>query len=280
MTDDFEPSEHLGFQPEHVGLNEEFLVFPAGKTTIKKREQSGVNLISNEAIVLKIPELGNIPIRIATDVLDDPDERRKKDVICPFNPELGYWVTGEDFKIETRVVKLRSMGIELDREVDFDKAPLIILSSTDIKYNSDLYDEPESIPDYKQQFAAINPESRKVLERLRLQLFFHETKPTSSEEISNKPNRPYRIGAFEAAPKFVDGSGADIQAEQLLFSGFYPLDTGPLPNNEQIMQEFGTISLEGFDLLLPADFHRLGLTKARFVLVEDKPESQKSEETE
>lgn len=97
-------------------------------------------------------------------------------------------------------------------------------------------------------------EEMEVLDKLRLQLFF----PNGS--------------SFEGKPTLSVAHGKWEQEEFVTFDIFYPLDTGPLPNQDYL-QGIQPAILEGHQIFVPKN--KLSEIRAKFVLAEEKPKKVK-----
>lgn len=182
------------------------------------------------------------------------------DFMAPFNPELGYTITGEDFSVRTRLEKILRMRKEgMVRRIYNKKVSAALCASSrdpeslrHATFDSD-YEKKEfeklgflsgaeiwkhGLPNYP-----FKPEIVEQLKKIRLQLFF--------------PNSQYEARLEEYL----------LNEGRLFFELFYPLDTGPLPvvnSDEEALQ-----LKEGFPLHLPSDIVRLQQISAKFVLGEN-----------
>lgn len=106
-----------------VHLNEEFLMFDPARTRTEFNQTLQVNQFNGGLIVLETDFLPPLPL----DLLALPSRTDKKITVTPFNPDLGYTVTNEDFKLQSRLEKVKKM--RHDERVNFTKAPLFLAFS-------------------------------------------------------------------------------------------------------------------------------------------------------
>lgn len=246
-----------------VGIGQLFVLFPPDNTREKdhklldkvapgvwKREDYS-SLVVNSGLVAPFkmfPEtcIGQSPFNT--------------DFIAPFNPELGYIITGEDLSVPTRLEKMRRMREEgmIRRVYNKDISTALYVSSRDpesLRYAT--FDSDYEKKAFKElgflsgvevwKFGLPNylfkPEIVEQLKKIRLQLFF--------------PKSQYEARLEEEL----------LNEGKLSFELFYPLDTGPLP---VVDSEEDAIHLKkGLHLYLPSDMAKLQQISAKFVLGEN-----------
>lgn len=239
-------------KPERVvSLGEEFQ--PFDPRYLKREYRREIPREFRSEIVLNTENGLKIHIDINTYGL----KRIKGRAITPFEPELGYQIDSEDLKLESRLAKIERLKTQLEQDIDFVKAPLLLsIYMSDSDYTL-LYEWGLN----KEQIAEYRKEIPKLLRKLRILISF----PTSRFEARANENQHLNITDW---------------------SLFYPIDSGPLPTSEppiplarkleipEIGESFPFILDigEGFSLFLPSDLQKLAQIRARFVLAEEKPE--------
>jgi len=221
-------------KPEReISLGQDFSLFDP-KHTIKSRSQ-------NEVTIFKSPIRLNLENNLETplNIHASTSPTYKGESITPFDPELGYQIDSEDLKLETRIQKMKRLHDTLNRKIDFSKAPLylaIYKHEFDSTYRLGLNEESK-----RNSVLAGNlfpQEMFDLLKRLRVLVSFPEGK-----------------GAFEAK-----SSLRELGHGSISFDNFYPVDSGPLPVDNDL--RLGVLH-EGFLLVLPSDPEKLAQIKAR-----------------
>jgi hypothetical protein len=163
----------------------------------------------------------------------------RAEVITPFNPTLGYPLDQEDFSWRSRYKKISSMKDELAEMVE--GLGLVVFAS---------YAE---LPFY-QMMRAVREEGS----------------PPLAPEIAFLLKRVFLTLTFASGPSFT--AQAVYQSSQLflLFSTFFPTDTGPLPVGAAISTELESVSAaEGFRVLLPFNVEQVQTLQAKFRVLAD-----------
>lgn len=147
------------------------------------------------------------PFQLGLEDLDQPlslliyagvDHGHKGHVMTPFQPELGYQITQEDFSIGGRWQKTARLGME---NIDFNQNPL------SLEINCGNINEVSLRCPHDYSEVAL-----RTIRNLRLQFYF----PTSSFE------------ARAWLPALASGT--------ILFEHFYPLDLGPMPVDNRLYE--------------------------------------------
>ena len=191
--------------------------------------------VYDSSISLNLTDTLRIPLIIEANSSKTP----KGNCITPFDPDIGYRIDSEDLELDSRLRKTERLKDELDKIIDFSKAPVYLGIQADDTTLNELGLNEEAEVRYK-----FSEDMLTLLTRLRVLVFF----PT---------------GLYMASPwKTTLGFG------ELDFNYFYPADTGPLP-----IESDDDLGLdEGFSLFLPSDPGKLAQIRARFVLAEEQPD--------
>lgn len=197
-------------------------------TPSKSRTDSGLFIQG----MLKIDEDLTIPIDISA--IDMRKRGRivvkKKYVLTPFNPGLGYNISPEDFIPKERGDKLKSLESEMNKGVDLLKVPLGLQ-----------LDSPDKAGD-------LNKFSPQIIQQLkRLRLF---------------------VSAGEMRLESIPLQG-DLEFGYLGFYSFYPIDTGSLAN-PPIPYMIQKPHPETLWVHLPNDPEKLKQIRMQFVLENEK----------
>lgn len=163
--------------------------------------------------------------------------------MTPFDPEIGYQIDSEDLKLDSRQRKTERLKNELEKVIDFSKAPLFLnIQAHDTTLNE----------------LGLNEEDEAV--RLRYKF---------SEEMLDLLNRLRVLVSFPEGLYAARSWKTRLSLGGIDFRFFYPGDSGPLPIKSE---SFGLF--EGFHLFLPSDPEKLSQIRARFVMVEEQPEER------
>ena len=223
-------------KPERViQLGQEFQPFDPKYAKPGRSSFVGINNFISQVKL----NLGN-DLNIPFDVNTSGSKSRKIVAITPFDPEVGYQIDSEDLKLETRLQKIERLKEELNKNIDFQKAPLSLNVSCDSYTLNKLglnIGEGYSSSKFSQEMLTI-------LRKLRLYAFFPK-------------------GRFETRPWEISLGLGEIR-----FNSYYPIDTGPLPALEHTERNVH----EGFYLFLPSDPEKLAQIRARFVMVDEQPD--------
>lgn len=233
MTED--PLEQEQTKIEVIRLNQEFLFMNPKRTTRQPNyDNTGIDAFTHH-IVLRTPILPDLPIELTVfPYIEAP----KALTITPFNPKLGYQITNDDFRVETRRIKLRKMSTS--EFIDFSKAPLRIVARS---WEEELMNLGFLLGEPQFNTLEFKPEIETLLQRLRLILIF----PNSS--------------MYESIPDTVDGV--------LDFSRFYPAEAPPLATTNEY-----PLNVKGFDLHLPTDLESISQIRTKFILVPKEPKNK------
>jgi hypothetical protein len=217
-----------------VALRERFLLFPLERTEQRTRAPGwGYDAIPTFVSTATLDVDGRLPLLpmqfwVAASGVD------ANQAFTPFQPELGYQVTNDDFDPMTRSWKVTQSPYR-DRQLRAIPQALSAVSAAldpDARVLATMLD-PEAGP-----IPLFRPEVRAVLARLQFQVVF----PTGAR--------------FAAEPEI--GSGSVVYDD-----GFYPFDAGPLA-----VPDTGGAHLwsPGLRLAVPPDPGRLAQIEGRFVL--------------
>jgi hypothetical protein len=187
-------------------------------------------------VKLQHPKLKPIPFRFFAEKSyhDDFDDREKREVVTPFNPEDGYLIDERDFKAGERLIKLLEYGKTKLSRKSYPLADLNVCLDEE-----EIYDQYWCDGDSRE----LKPEIEEELSNLRLQL---------------------TINGLNFESMF------DTDTPQLVaFNDFYPLDTGPLAHLDvkKIKNERGLppiIYSPGVRLFL-SNLSQLKSVQARFI---------------
>ena len=156
-----------------VYLNEEFLMFDPNGTRTLFNSNLQVNQFIGSPITLDTD--GFLP-QLPLSLLALPSRTDKKRAITPFDSELGYTITNEDLKMDSRIEKLRLMKHEY---VDTNKAPLYLevedLSQGSLKLLGLTYQEgvmDKFYPEYLEKIKQLRLPLSKFLEPVRRRFGF------------------------------------------------------------------------------------------------------------
>lgn len=217
--------------PETIQINQEFQLFPIENTTLSERKPK----YPGREILLEIDDMPRLPIRVGV----IPSRSKKQACITPFDPELGYRITKEDFTLKERRTKYQQNSSELEQYqyIDEKVAPLgLMIMASEYKLEEAGIAIKIGVGNHK-----IPDDIRKILEKLRLQLFTP-------------------MGSFAAEP-----NNATLSLGGLWFNMYYPLDIGgPLPTGDTPEERIRMP--EGFLIYLPDDREKLATLYGRFVL--------------
>lgn len=190
---------------------------------------------------LVIDEDLSIPISIsAVDMEERGIAIKKKDVLTPFDPDLGYPVDSEDFILEERKSKLARLEQEIKKKIDLAKAPLGL--------------QIESV-DKEGRLKIFSPEISKQLKKLRVLVRAGDMRLEAEPSVS-----------------------IDLEDGRLGFFFFYPVDTGPLADSLFPLTSGEKPPYPGpLWVNLPKDPEKLKQIKMQFILAEDRnPISRKA----
>lgn len=211
---------------EVIGLNQEFIPFDPEKIKKTYSDKGELKQIIRN-VSLETGILPNLPVEMGFS--ETSDWFIKNERVTPFDPGSGYVVTNEDFDVETRRTKLEGTRVKVE---DGPKAEFWAGISKSDLINLGLFQSYNS----EEAFGSLKPDAERAISRLSLLLTFPS-------------------GTYEAKADVFDGG--------ILFHYFYPIDTGPLTNND-ITEGPYPLNVNGLGIM--AELNQADQVKARFVL--------------
>lgn len=192
------------------------------------------NGIIRPTVVLSIENKDKISFTIQA----SSSHTQKMRAITPFNPELGYQIDSQDMELETRMAKIKNLREDLERQIEFEKAPFFLSIVGRIQeINAGQADEENINSEF-------STELLETIRRLRILVSFPQ-------------------GRYEARPWELT-----LKINCIWFHDFYPVDAGHLPTSAT--HRLG-LEDEGFALFLPNDPEELSQIKVMFVLAPENP---------
>jgi hypothetical protein len=231
-----------------VQLEEKFLLFDTARngTQIRHSDYGAFESLKS-SIRLETGLLNVLNISIAT----APYVRERYYVLTPFQREHGYPLDKDDLAFASRLAKINKRKLELAEAVE-GLYLFAFVAYEDMAYNGSLQ-------------ALVQEDGRTVKKEIATHhLFLTLAFPNGASFTAR--------ALFNTGPLF------------LLFSKFFPTDTGPLPkvgitrfaatkteHGREVIIDFNTDKgedrSEGFDLLLPFDLEKLKTVQAKFLFL-------------
>lgn len=224
-------------QKEIVRLNKDFVLFDPERTEPKSTTH-GVTNFHSYFYLDGVSDLPQLPFRVSAEAIENVPQIN---AFTPFNPEIGYQLSQEDFDLGTRIDKVEKITKESNPKIDFAKAPLGLFVLADLpEFDQGLF--RIHAPD--RDLFEFKPEVHGIIKRLKLLLSF----PT---------------GTFESTR--LSGTRS---SKRITFEFFQPVDAPDLPTAIYLPPApYYTLVAPGLDIFMPSDQEKLGQIRARFILL-------------
>ena len=236
--------------PEIVSIGDEFQLFHPTSPYINIYIDEWGNTDFTEVKILELPQMPDMVFltRVA------PFRQDSIGIFTPFNPEIGYSISSEDFDFHERLKKYESTTPLFASEA-FDLAPNTLYICSADQWNITKVKDPrmrdflaEKVDDFQDWLSADS--NQEFMRSLQLTLTFPSCKLASEVNES----------------VLADSTRDDDPS--IYFDMFYPLDTGPIPlemeEDEEVMVPSNFNLYEGLFVNVPNNLGDITQVSGRF----------------